>query len=135
MVKEKSGDQNKVINPNSYEEVKDISQFNFGKYYALIIGNNEYQSYPKLKTASNDARKVEKILREKYGFNTKLLIDASQFEIVSQLNQYRYDLSENDNLLIYYAGHGENVSEENEGFWIPVDGDKNNKKTYRIYKL
>lgn len=130
MVKEKGGDQNKAINPNPDKEIKDISQFDFGKYYALIIGNNEYQSYSKLKTAANDARKVEKILREKYGFNTKLLIDAPQFEIVSQLNQYRYDLSENDNLLIYYAGHGENISEENEGFWIPVDGDKNNKKTW-----
>ena len=39
-------------------------------YYALVIGNNSYRNLPKLKTAVNDAREVERVLREKYGFKT-----------------------------------------------------------------
>ena len=30
-------------------------------------------------------------------------------------------LKENDNLLIYYAGHGELDKAENRGYWLPVD--------------
>ncbi len=32
----------------------------FGKYYALVIGNNEYRKLPKLQTAVDDARDVGK---------------------------------------------------------------------------
>mgnify|MGYP001364266625 FL=1 len=30
-------------------------------------------------------------------------------------------LKENDNLLIYYAGHGELDKSENRGYWLPVN--------------
>ena len=39
-----------------------------GKYHALVIGNNEYASYPKLVSAINDAQKIGGLLKQKYGF-------------------------------------------------------------------
>ena len=33
-----------------------------GKFYALVIGNNNYQTLPTLQTAHNDARRIAKIL-------------------------------------------------------------------------
>ena len=42
-------------------------------YHALVIGNNDYQSIPKLKTAEADAKDVESVLEERYGFQTSLL--------------------------------------------------------------
>ena len=77
-----------------------------GNYYALIIGNNDYQSMSTLVTAINDAKEAERILKNQYQFKTQLLVNATRYQILSALNKLREDLQENDNLLIYYAGHG-----------------------------
>ncbi|MEJ2692109.1 MAG: caspase family protein [Candidatus Thiodiazotropha sp.] len=98
----------------------------FGKYYALIIGNNNYANFPELKTAANDARTAETLLREQYGFKTKLLIDADRYSILFALNELRETLTEKDNLLIYFAGHGELDRAKNLGYWLPVDSDAEN---------
>ena len=44
-----------------------------GNYHALVIGNNAYLKFRRLKTAEDDARAVESVLREQYGFHTRLL--------------------------------------------------------------
>jgi WD40 repeat protein len=48
------------------------------QFYALVIGNNDYRYIGPLRTAVNDAAAVEKVLREEYGFKTKLLRDADR---------------------------------------------------------
>ena len=48
------------------------------KYYALIIGNNEYDHLEDLDNAVNDAVDLEKVLSEKYGFETTLLLNADK---------------------------------------------------------
>ena len=98
----------------------------FGDYYALIIGNNDYEHYPKLETAIRDARDTEALLREKYGFRTTLLLNANRFDILSALAELRENLKENDNFLIYYAGHGELDRVNSRGHWLPVDARPNN---------
>ncbi|MBI3754973.1 MAG: SUMF1/EgtB/PvdO family nonheme iron enzyme [Deltaproteobacteria bacterium] len=94
------------------------------KYYALIIGNNNYKNLPKLKTAVADASEVEKILKEHYSFETKLLLDATRKEILSSINDFRKKLGQNDNFLIYYAGHGEFEKISGKAYWLPVDAQK-----------
>jgi Flp pilus assembly protein TadD len=91
------------------------------RYYALIIGNNAYQALPKLKTAEGDAQAVADILRDQYGFQPTLLLNATRQQIITALNGYRRELDENANLLIYYAGHGYNDSEVDKAYWLPVD--------------
>lgn len=105
-------------------------EVDFGTYHALIIGNNSYNNFPVLDTAINDAREAEKVLREKYGFSTRLLIDANRYEILSVLNELRDQLTEKDNLLIYYAGHGELDQPNTRGHWIPVDADRENSANW-----
>lgn len=97
----------------------------FGQYHALLIGNNDYQNFPKLRTAVNDVKAVEAVLRERYGFKTKLLIDADRYTILSALDQYRRELTASDNLLVYYAGHGELDRLNERGYWLPVDAAQN----------
>ena len=70
-------------------------------YYALIIGNNNYQNLEKLDAAVNDAKGIEKVLKEKYGFKTKLLIDANYNETANEIIKFTKDRETNDNLLIY----------------------------------
>jgi len=99
----------------------------FGKYYALVIGNNNYTALPKLKTARNDARMVSDILKSHYGFKVTLILDARRSDILSMLAKLRETLSNRDNLLIYYAGHGFLDKEGDEGYWLPVDATKENE--------
>ena len=95
----------------------------FGSYYALVIGNDRYQHLPRLETAVTDATAVAEILRRKYGFQVTLLENASRYEILSALNKLRGELTEKDNLLIYYAGHGEIDEANMRGNWLPVDAE------------
>lgn len=101
-----------------------------GDYYALIIGNNDYQQFSTLATAMNDARETERVLRKKYNFKTRLLLNADRYTILSALNELRETLDADDNLLIYYAGHGIMDEENGRGYWLPVDADTNNNANW-----
>jgi len=100
----------------------DASQpVDFGRYYALLIGINDYRNLNDLATAASDARELDRVLRRNYGFRTRLLINPTRDEIVDTLDDLRLRLRENDNLLIYYAGHGWLDKAADEGYWLPAD--------------
>ena len=65
----------------------------FGRYYALVIGNNQYEHLPALKTAVNDASVVADLLRRDYGFEVELLLNATRDQLVDQLNRLRRELT------------------------------------------
>jgi uncharacterized caspase-like protein len=88
----------------------------------LIIGNNTYTQWPSLRTAEMDARETADLLKGKYGFKTRVLVNAGRYAILQALNELRAQLTEKDNLLIYYAGHGYLDEKINRAYWIPVDG-------------
>ena len=102
----------------------------FGNFQAIIIGNNNYTQFPQLKTAVNDAKSVADLLSNKYGFKTTTLINANRFMILAALNRLSKILDENDNLLVYYAGHGELESNRKIGYWLPVDADRSDKRKW-----
>ena len=101
----------------------ELSGIDFGRYHALVIGNDDYRHLPDLKTAVADATEVAGILESRYGFSTTLLTDANRYEILAALNSLRERLTRSDNLLIYYAGHGELDEVNNRGHWLPVDAE------------
>ncbi len=92
-----------------------------GEYYALVIGNDDYDLLPDLQTAVNDARAVSQVLERDYAFRTTTLIDATRGDILRELTLLRSDLTERDSLLIYYAGHGSLDRGTRRGYWLPVD--------------
>lgn len=104
-------------------ERKAAPALNFGAYYALIIGNTQYMRWPSLNTPENDARQTAAVLEQKYGFKTRVLLDATRFDILQALNDLRKELTDKDNLLVYYAGHGHWDEKIQRGYWVPVDGD------------
>jgi uncharacterized caspase-like protein len=101
-----------------------------GGYHALVIGNNEYRSVPRLKTAESDARAVEAVLRDGYGFQTRLLLNATRQQIISALNSYRRALDADSSLLIYYAGHGIYDKQVDKAYWLPVDADRDDNSNW-----
>lgn len=120
----KAGGTNaKVANVGRKFGAKSIEGVKFGNYHALVIGNNDYPKLTSLNTAENDARVVADILENKYGFNTTLLLNADRYSMLSALNKLREELTDEDNLLIYYAGHGELDEVNLRGYWLPVDSE------------
>ena len=97
-----------------------------GNYYALVIGNNEYKHLQNLKTAVTDAEETAKVLTEKYNFDTTLLINADRYQILSALHNLRKKLQKGDNLLVYYAGHGDLDKINDRGYWLPTDAEADN---------
>lgn len=106
------------------------ANFRVGNGYAVIIGNDDYQdgNYPTLQSARSDATAVSQVLRARYGYQTTLLLDASRLEVLTALNSMREKLKPTDNLLIYYAGHGE--LKGSQGYWIPTDAKANTASTW-----
>lgn len=99
----------------------DLRSIRFGRYYALIIGINDYQHLPRLRTAVADAEAVEQLLRSEYDFTTTLLLNPSRDQIIESLDRMISRLTASDNLLIYYAGHGWRDDRSGRGYWLPID--------------
>jgi Caspase domain len=111
------------------------TNINKGVYRALIIGNNEYQDeqgkWKSLSTAITDAREVARLLKQHYGFtDIKLLENATRRDVLFALEDLANKSLKNDNVLIYYAGHGFLDDETNKGFWVPVDADGSDHTTF-----
>ncbi len=54
-----------------------------------------------------DATAVADELKHDYGFEVNLLKDPPMDTIYNSIRQYYQKLQENDQLLIYFAGHGD----------------------------
>ncbi len=99
--------------------------FEFGRYHALVIGNNSYdmqKGWEPLDTALNDASAVAEVLEKQYGFDVRLELNADRDTMLTALEEMRKKLTSKDNLLVYYAGHGLVDPENDQGYWVPVDG-------------
>lgn len=97
-----------------------------GRYRALVIGNNRYANFPKLQTPIADAKAIAALLKEDYGFSVTQLKNASRYKVLKALAQLRSELEEEDNLLVYYAGHGYLDDATRRGYWLPVDAERDN---------
>jgi hypothetical protein len=97
--------------------------FGLGKYYALVIGNQKYQKLPQLNTPAADANDIASLLKERYGFLVTVLIDGTRWQILEEMNKMRAAVTEKDNLLIYYAGHGQYDRVNSLANWLPIDAD------------
>ena len=107
------------------QEVK-VAGPDFGRFHALVIGNNDYLHLPKLTTAIADAEAVAAVLESRYGFRVTRLVNATRRDIADAFNRLRQTLTEADNLVVYYAGHGVLDREAGEGYWQPIDAQPDN---------
>jgi len=96
------------------------------KNYLFIVGINRYQYWPQLFNAVRDAEDVLNTLVSMYDFsfsNVKMLLDeqASLNNIYVELTKYVEQIGPQDNLVVYYSGHGHYDQLLNEGYWVPFD--------------
>jgi hypothetical protein len=113
--------QKKITLAYSPSPLKTVASNN----YALIIGINDYQeaNVTDLDTAVNDAQAVAKLLKNHYGFKVTTLINAQATRggILQTFEQLAKQARANDNLLVYYAGHGQRDLQKDKAYWFPVD--------------
>ena len=102
-----------------------LSGMNFGRYYAIVIGNQNYQQIESLQTPKYDAARAARILADKYGFTVQILDDANDITMLKTINDLNAVLKPEDNVLIYYAGHGSRLKSgsSESGYWLPVNAD------------
>jgi len=102
----------------------------WGNYYALVIANEDYKNLDKLSTPKLDAEILANTLEKKYNFNTEILVNVTRDDILDKFYEYRSKLKPNDNLLIYYAGHGDEDSITKEGYWQPIGAKPNRPSSW-----
>ena len=117
----------------SMPEATFSSEFRKGKNYLFVVGIDKYQKWLKLRNAVNDAEGIVKLLTENFGFTLPVppLYDeqATRKNIEESLEKVRRSLTKDDNLVIFFAGHGHTRTDTiggklavESGYLIPVDG-------------
>ena len=114
-------DDQKII----YDAISEI-----GKYYALLIGNNTYDdpSIVSLNEPVSDANKLYDVLSSKYNFEKQNIVkleNAKYVQIIEALDYLNDKMTQKDNLIVFFAGHGHWDEKKNFGYWLPTDAKKN----------
>jgi hypothetical protein len=111
-----------------------VGKSDFGRYYALIVGNQNYDLIESLRTPHYDADRAAKILSTQYGFTVQVIKDGNDVAILKALNDLNAVLGPNDNLLIYYAGHGYRLKSDKteNGYWLPRNAERPPNDTFWV---
>jgi len=106
-----------------------------GEYWALVIGIDEYQGAPKLKTAVSDATGIRQVLIDRYGFKSeriRFLVngEATRSRIEGAFVKLAKEAGPNDSVLVYYAGHGQYSDDNQLAWWVPVEASLDEPGTW-----
>ena len=111
----------------SFEQPEEVNyrRSEFGRFYALLIGVQDYQLLDDLASPANDVARIGQTLDERYGFGVLSLANPNQLTVMRAINQLNEMLEENDNLLIYFSGHGSRLQSgvRQIGYWLPSNAE------------
>jgi len=112
-----------------------LNGLSIGNYYALIIAVNDYEdpNITQLQNPLTDAQKLVGVLSQSYTFDSdkiEYLKNPTRSEIISTFTRLRTSISDNDNILIFYAGHGYWDNDIKQGYWLPRDASKDNRANW-----
>ncbi len=94
------------------------------KRLALVIGNQDYVNFRKLRNPINDIKAIEKVLDE-LDFEVKFVQNATRDSLIESISSFGEELKKDTNTvgLIYFAGHG--IQVDGKTYLVPI-----NAKTY-----
>lgn len=95
-----------------------------GRFFALLIAVQDYEDpkIPPLSKPIEDAERLGATLRDNYTFDPAritILRNPNREQILEEFTVLRNTLGEGDNLLIFYAGHGNEDKQAGMGYWLP----------------
>jgi len=93
------------------------------RYHAIFIANTVYSgTWDPLPTTISEAKSVMDVFEKSYGFSpadVDTLFNKSRKEILTAVSQRLANLTPNDNLIIFYGGHGYYTASTNTAYWVP----------------
>lgn len=95
--------------------------------HLVVIAIDKYDSaaFPKLDNAVIDAKAVIELLTTRYGFELfrdPIFNEAATKETIYQLlNELLTVIEKDDNLIVYFAGHGRMHPLGRQGYWVPYE--------------
>jgi hypothetical protein len=99
-----------------------------GKDYALIFATNEFDEFNDLTNPIFDADRVTKELTDLYGFEVEKKYNNTQKDIYLTLKEYsKRAFHPNDQLFIFFAGHGDFDYLFSEGYVVCKDSKKDDE--------
>jgi hypothetical protein len=110
----------------------------YEKSFAVIIGVNNYEKWPALEFAVNDAKAVRRKLELTEFDEITIIFDqeATQRRILTELfHELPQKVGRNDRVLFYFAGHGQTEELQNggrRGYIMPFDADTSNYSSTAI---
>jgi WD40 repeat protein len=104
------------------DRFKQVPEGDKGITMALLFATSIYDSFSDLINPVIDLNTIAEELRNNYGVVTEVIENATLNETLNKLRNYaKYDYSQNDDLLIFFAGHGNYDEIFNEGYVITSD--------------
>ncbi len=121
-----------VVKIDDFEGTSLINELKSRNYYALVVAINDYPDadIPTLNKPISDASQLIKTLQTEYTFNdqyTTFLQNPTRSQLIEAFDKLSKEITNRDNLLIFYAGHGIWDERLNQGFWLPTDASKSSK--------
>ena len=119
---------NRKDNDDSYDPL-------VARNFLFVIGIDDYQYWPQLNNAVKDGSDIAQVLMENYNFRfTDITFlkneQATMNNIYKGLRSMIEKVTAQDNLLIYFSGHGHFDELLNEGYWIPSDAQVDSPGDY-----
>ncbi len=104
-----------------------------GKNYALLFAVDTYDHWPGLRFPRVDAVSIGQDLEDIYGFEVELIHNPTKEKILSVLHRYaQKEYGPEDQLLIFFAGHGDFEPVGNMGYLVCQDTKKPEDDSFRI---
>ncbi len=106
------------------KEVQETLESLTGNHYAMVVGTNHYKAkgWKDLNNPISDARAIGEELAISYGFEVQVLEDQPMDSIYKAIREYYSKARPNDQLVLYFAGHGDADNQLlDDGFIVCAD--------------
>ncbi len=108
-----------------------------GQNYLFTIGIDKYPYWPPLKCAVKDVEDFGVLLSDRYQFDRTYWTalkneEATEQNILIGFKQIAQKITEEDNLIIYFSGHGHYDEVTKTGYWIPVNAMLGDDSEYQF---
>nr|WP_246307655.1 caspase family protein [Azospirillum melinis] len=99
---------------------------------ALMIAVDSYRdgAIPALATPDADIKAVGKALNDHLGYETRVLRNPTKAQIGEALRKLGREVGEQDQVMVYYAGHGYELAETGTGYWLPADAETTSARNW-----
>ena len=106
-----------------------------GNNYLFVIGIDEYEHWAVLNCAVKDIEDFTEVLLDRYKFKKEHVFSLKNEEATEQrirkgFKEIKQVITEKDNLVVYFSGHGHYDSDDKSGYWIPVNARQGDDYEY-----